>query len=105
MGKIFYSWGNPPPSNTLSLGKIFCQLGKYLVPGKNVMSLVEYLHDALHVEVLLEKSLYDIKDEQQCSSTKNAAVKSKPQFNQRSNIDKSYSYSYQVRFKLTVHIF
>ena len=51
------------------------------------------------------KALYDMKDEQQCSFTNNAAVKSKPRFEQTSNIDNSLMHNYQVRLKLTLHIF
>ena len=51
------------------------------------------------------KALFGMKENQQCNSTNNAAVKSKPQFELTSNIDNSFSYSYQVRSKLTLHIF
>ena len=51
------------------------------------------------------KALYDTKDEQQCSFTNNAAVKSKPRFEQTSNIDNSLMHNYQVRLKLTLYIF
>ena len=55
---------------------------------------------------LYTKALFGIKENQQCSSTNNAAaVKSKTQFEQTSNIDSSSLHSFQVKLKLTLYIF